>query len=310
MSRFEQPEYLGLLVPDALAKMGRLELIARQVVEGFISGKHASPYKGFSVEFAEHREYTPGDDIRNIDWRVYAKSDRYYVKQYEEETNVRAYILLDCSGSMKYAGGGPDDKAALSKFDYARLLAASLTYLMLRQQDAVGLVTFDTGIRRYIPPRSRANHLQAILQQLVDTAPAEETSLGRVLHDLADRIRRRGLVIVISDGIDDAGELLAGLHHFRHARHEVLFFQVLAWDEVNFPFTNWSQFRDLEIDGRRVTLDPIGLRRAYLARVENHIEQLRAGCGRMKIDYIQADTAQPFDGMLAQYLARRSALTH
>lgn len=304
----DQPEYLKLLEPSALTRLGRLELIARQVVEGFVSGRHASPYKGFSVEFAEHREYSRGDDIRDIDWRVYAKSDRYYVKQYEEETNVRVYILVDCSGSMKYAGGGPDGGQAISKFDYARLLAAALTYLMLRQQDAVGLVTFDTGIRRYIPPRSRAGHLRAILEQLCDAAAGEETSLGRVLHDLAERVRRRGLIIVISDGIDDAEAILGGLHHFRHGRHEVLFFQTLAWDEVNFPFSNWSQFRDLEVEGRRVTLDPVGLRRAYLARVEDHVEQLRSGCGRMKVDYIRTDTSRPFDEMLALYLARRAAM--
>ncbi|MCG3180195.1 MAG: hypothetical protein BIFFINMI_02552 [Phycisphaerae bacterium] len=296
-----RPAYLDLLDPMALAKLGRLELIARQVVEGFVSGRHKSPYKGFSVEFAEHREYSPGDDIRDIDWRVYGKSDRYYIKQYEEETNLRANILLDASGSMAYAG------KTVSKFRYAQMLAASLAHLMLRQSDAVGLVTYDSTVRRYIPPRSRASHLRAMLEEMSDTQPGGETSLGGIFHDVAERIFRRGLVVVISDLFDDVDRLLGGLHHFRYKRHEVLLIHVMAPEELTFPFTSWTQFRNLERADHRLQLDPRSVRDQYLQAVASFVGQLRRETGRMEIDYIQVDTATPFDVALSGYLGRRMA---
>lgn len=297
-----RPAYLELLSATALGRAGRLELIARQVVEGFVSGRHKSPYKGFSVEFAEHREYSPGDDIRDIDWRVYGKSDRYYIKQYEEETNVRATILLDASGSMKYAGPG-----AVSKFRYAQMLAASLSHLMLHQADAVGIVTFDSAVRRFIPPRSRPSHLRVLLEELEATVAGGETALGEIFHDIAERIGRRGLVIVISDLFDNVDRLMSGLHHFRYKRHEVMLLHVMATDELTFPFSNWSQFRSLESAGHRVQLDPRAVREQYLRAVEQFTEQLARDAGRMRIDYVQMDTATPFDKALSSYLARRMA---
>src|ERR1035437_225332 len=211
-----QPEYMRLLDGDALAKIHKLELIARGVVEGFVSGRHKSPYKGFSVEFAEHRQYAPGDDTRDLDWRVYGKSDRYYIKQFIEETNLRATILLDASGSMAYTGklAAKHGGKAVSKFVYGQYLSASLAHLMIHQQDAVGLATFDTQVRRYIPSRSRVSHLRAILEELAGTVAGSETNLSPILHDLAERVHRRGLVVIISDLFDDPEAVLNALHHF------------------------------------------------------------------------------------------------
>ena len=302
-----QPDYMRLLDPEALAKVHRLELIARGVVEGFVSGKHKSPYKGFSVEFAEHRQYVPGDDLRDLDWRVYGKSDRYYVKQYIEETNLRATILVDASGSMKYVGNqaARHNGERLSKFRYAQYLAASLAHLMIHQQDAVGLVTFDTELRRYIPARSRSNHLRVLLEELNTTAPGEETALSPIFHDVAERIHRRGLVIIISDLFDELDPLLQALHHFRYRKHEVLLLHVVAEEELTFPFDQWSVFKDLELGSRRVQLDPRSVRAEYLDRIRKHIRRLEMGCGQMGVDYVPTVTNQPFDVALAQYLAHR-----
>ncbi len=294
--------YFELIKPESLAKLGRLELIARQVVEGFISGKHKSPFKGFSVEFAEHREYTPGDDLRDLDWRVFARSDRYTIKQYEEETNLRATILLDASGSMAYAD------STVSKLRYAQFVAATLAHLMLHQQDAVGLVTFDAEMRRYIPPRSKPSHLRVLLEEMESTEPGGETSLSSVLHYVADRIRRRGLVVLISDCFDDVDALISGLHHFRHRKHEVVLMQVMAPEELTFPFRRWSQFRCLEAPSTRLMLDPASVRDAYLRRVGAFLTDLKRRCGEMEIDYVQLNTAEPYDDALVRYLAFRAAL--
>ncbi|HUU59937.1 MAG TPA: DUF58 domain-containing protein [Phycisphaerae bacterium] len=304
-----QPKYMRLLDPEALAKIHKLELIARGVVEGFVSGRHKSPYKGFSVEFAEHRQYTPGDDLRDLDWRVFGKSDRYYVKQYIEETNLRATILLDASGSMKYTGrqAAKHDGKPLSKFEYGQYLAASLGHMMIHQQDAVGLVTFDTRIRRYIPARSRVSHLRVILKELTETRPGDETALAPIFHDIADRAHRRGLVIVISDLFDDPEQILTALHHFRYKKHEVVLLHVLAEEELTFPFGQWSVFRDLEVSGRRVRLDPRAVRAEYLDQVRRFIRRIELGCGQMSIDYVPMSTARGFDIALAYYLARRRA---
>jgi len=301
------PEYLRLLDGDALAKMAKLEFIARGVVEGFVSGRHRSPYKGFSVEFAEHRQYAPGDDIRDLDWRVLAKSDRYYIKQYVEETNLRATILLDCSGSMKYAGDAAAkiDGKPLSKHQYAQYLAATLSHMMIHQQDAVGLVTFDTKVRRYIPPRSRASHLRVLLGELSDAAAGEETSLATIFHDIAERAHRRGLIIIISDLFDDAEEILNAMHHFRYRKHEVLVFHVMAEEELTFPFDRWSEFRDLEVANQRLELDPRAIRASYLDRVRDFTKRIELGCGQMEVDYVPLSTKDPFDEALARYLANR-----
>ncbi|MFP4216074.1 MAG: DUF58 domain-containing protein [Phycisphaerae bacterium] len=298
---------MKLLAPEALAKIARLEYVARGVVEGFVAGRHRSPYKGFSVEFAEHRQYTPGDDIRDLDWRVYGKSDRYYIKQYIEETNLRSTILVDASGSMSYTGkqAAELDGRRMSKFEYARHLAACLAYLLVHQQDAVGLVTFDTAIRRYIPARSRVSHLTAILNELVDTDAGDETSLAPIFHDIAERVHRRGLIIVISDLFDDPDPLLQALHHFRHRKHEVMLLHVMAEEELTFPFTNTSMFEDLEKTDNRLQLDPRAIRAEYLDRVRAHLDALEQGCGQMAIDYVPMSTATGFDEALANYLAAR-----
>jgi len=309
--RSTQPAYMRLLDPDALAKIHRLELLARGVVEGFVSGRHKSPYKGFSVEFAEHRQYVPGDDIRDLDWRVFGKSDRYYIKQYIEETNLRAVILLDASGSMRYVGqqAAKHDGRPLSKFQYGQYLAASLAHLMIHQQDAVGLVTFDTKVRRYIPSRARVSHLRGILQELSQTEPGEETALAPIFHDIAERAHRRGLIVVISDLFDNPDEILSAFHHFRYRKHEVLVLHVMAEEELTFPFDRWSQFHDLEVDSRRIQLDPRAVRAEYLDRVRQFIHKIEVGCGQMDVDYVPLSTKRSFDVALAHYLANRRGRT-
>ncbi len=291
----------SLFDPKTLAKFANLELIARQVVEGFISGRHKSPFKGFSVEFAEHRQYTPGDEIRYIDWRTYAKSDRYYIKEFEEETNLRSYVLLDASGSMRYAG-----RDQVSKFRYGSFLAAALAYMMLHQQDAVGLVTYDTDIRRYIPPRARPNHLRVIMEELERTEPGGETELADVYHGLAERVKRRGLVVIISDFFADTAPLLGALQHFRHRKHELVLFHVMAPDELSFPFQGWVEFRNLELAEDKLRIDPTRLRAEYLERVKAFIAELKRGCGNIRADYVQLSTATPFDYALARYLSARA----
>jgi uncharacterized protein (DUF58 family) len=307
----EQADYMRLLDPQALAKIHRLELIARGVVEGFVAGRHRSPYKGFSVEFAEHRQYAPGDDIRMLDWRVLGRSDRYYVKQFIEETNLRATVLVDASASMRYTGqrAATREGKRLSKFEYAQLVAASLSHLMIHQQDAVGLVTFDTEVRRYIPPRSRVSHLRAILAELHETKPGGETALAPVLHDIAERIRRRGLVVIVSDALDDVEEILNALHHFRYRKHEVILLHVLADEEVTFPFDRFGRFRDLEGPSTQVQLDPRAIRAQYLREVGKFLHRLETGCGSMSVDYVPLSTRRDFDVALSHYLAHRRSHT-
>ena len=304
------PDYFRLLDPEAMAKIGRTELLARQLVEGFISGRHRSPYRGFSVEFAEHREYTPGDDLRDLDWRVYAKSDRYYIKQYIEETNLRATILLDASGSMAYRGtaASTHNGKPLSKFEYARFLAASLVRLLLNQQDAVGLVTFDDNVRRYLPSRSRSNHLSVLLEEMFRTEPGRDTALAPVFHDIAERVHRRGLLIVISDLFDGAEDILKALHHFRFRKHEVIVMHVMAEEELTFPFTRWSEFKDLEHDGNRLELDPESFREPYLAEMRAFLKTIERGCGEISVDYVPFSTRQDFGMAFAGYLSHRRSL--
>ncbi|MBI1924537.1 DUF58 domain-containing protein [Candidatus Poribacteria bacterium] len=288
------------LDPVALSRLGGMELVARLVVEGFITGLHKSPYQGFSVEFAEHRQYMPGDEIRYIDWKVYGKSDRYYIKKFEEETNLRAYILLDASGSMNYRY---DDKG-ITKFEYGCYLAASLTYLMLKQRDSVGLAVFDTTIKEYIPPRGAATHLHAIMSVLEKVQPGNETHISAIFHELAKRIIRRGLVIVVSDLLDQPSEVLSALKHFRHRKHEVIVFHLLDKAEMTFPFQGPVVFRDMET-GRTLPTQAEALKAGYLEQLTGFIQDYRRGCGASLIDYVQIDTATPFDYALSSYLARR-----
>jgi uncharacterized protein (DUF58 family) len=285
--------------PSSLAKYGRLTMVARNVVEGFLTGVHKSPYKGFSVEFAEHRQYFPGDEIRHIDWRAYGKTDRYYIKEYEEETNLKAHLLIDASGSMGYRG------QHASKFQYAQYVAASLAYLMLHQLDAVGLVTHDTRVRQMIPPRANAKHLLNLLHTLEETQPGGETSMAPIWHELASQIKRRGLVIILSDCFDQIGPLMHALRHFRHRRHEVLLFHILAPEEIEFPFKKWTQFRNLEVRDHKLLVDPKQLRKEYLRNFQTFCKQLREQAGQMEIDYHLMRTDEPVERALGIYLTKR-----
>jgi uncharacterized protein (DUF58 family) len=296
--------------PSSLAKYGRLSMMARNVVEGFLTGVHKSPYKGFSVEFAEHRQYYPGDEIRHIDWRVLGKTDRYYIKEYEEETNLKAYLLVDASGSMAYQSR--ERQVAQrpeigTKFQYAQFVAASLAYLMLHQLDAVGLVTHDNKIRTMLPPRASSKHLMHILQTLEETQPGGETSMAPLWHELAGKLRRRGMIVILSDCFDQLAPLMRALQHFRHSRHEVILFHILAPEEIEFPFRKWTQFRNLETPGHRLLVDPQRLRKEYLENFNNFCTQLRRQAGQMQIDYHQMRTDEPVEKALGIYLTKRQS---
>ncbi len=288
------------LEPAALARLKNLSLVARGVVEGFISGLHSSPYKGFSVEFAEHRKYTPGDNPRHLDWRILARTDRLYIKQYEEETNLRAHVLLDTSASMDYPANGP-----LTKLQYGAYLTAALSYLMTRQQDAVGLTTFDTAVRLDMPAGSSPRHFDEMMKQLEAVRPGHETDLGSTLHRLADRFKRRCLIILISDLHDDPDAVDRALHHFRHKRHEVILFHVLDPTEIEFPFRDTASFLDLET-GNRIQVDPAYVRDDYKRRVQEFLDRYRRICADCQIDYVLAETSTPYDFMLSRYLEKRN----
>jgi uncharacterized protein (DUF58 family) len=288
------------LEPQALARVKNLSVVARGVVEGFISGLHASPYKGFSVEFAEHREYTAGDDPRYLDYRMLARSDRLYVKQYEEETNMRVQVLLDTSGSMGYSFDG-----RLNKLEYGSYLTAVLSYLMTRQQDSVGLTTFDTEIRLDMPARSSPRHFSEMMHRLEAITPGQRTDVAETLHKLADRFKRRCLIVLISDLYDEPEEVIRALHHFRHRRHEVILFHVFDKAEIDFPFRDVTTFRDLETN-ERIQVDPSYVRGPYAAQIEKFIENYRRACAEAQIDYVLTDTSVPYDFMLTKYIAKRS----
>jgi len=276
-----------------------MSLRARYVVEGLLSGLHESPYRGYSVEFAEHREYAPGDEIRRIDWKAYGKFDRYFVKEYEEETNLRAYLLLDASASMDYGSQG------ISKFDYGCYLAVSLAYLMLRQGDDVGLVTFGAQVQRYIPPRSGLKHLQAVTSLLEATQPQGETHLDQALREIGGKLKKRGMIIVISDLFDAPDLVLRALKYFRHRRNEVMVFHLLDKNELDFPFDRLTVFEDIEDVRSRVLADPRAIRQAYLQQLQSFIEEYRRECRREWIDYNLFPTTTPLDIALTRYLARR-----
>ena len=290
-----------LLDPHFISKLTRLDLTARLVVEGFLTGLHRSPYHGFSVEFAEHRQYMPGDPLRHLDWRVLAKSDRKFIKQYEEETNLRAMLLVDTSASMGYGSHG------ITKLDYARQLAASLAYLMLRQNDAVGMFAFATGRAELIPPRSTLGHARPLLLLLERLTPGGATDFASSLHSLAERMNRRGLVVLISDLLDDPERIAQAIHHFRHKKHEVLVFHVLDPQEVAFDFEREAVYVDLET-GERVTTRPQELRPDYRARVSAWRDQIRQFCIEKRAEYVPLTTDQPFDRALLEYLSKRARL--
>ncbi|MFH1422492.1 MAG: DUF58 domain-containing protein [Planctomycetota bacterium] len=294
-------DYRKYLDPKALSKISRLELKARLIVEGFISGLHKSPYHGFSVEFAEHREYVPGDDIKHIDWKVWGRSDRFYIKQYEQETNLRSYVLLDTSESMRY-GSDPD----VTKYTYGCYVAASLSYLMLRQQDAVGMALFDKDIHQFVPATSVGAQLKHVLYEMDKCDPMQKTNIGMVLHNLAERITKKGLIIIISDMFDNIDSIMFGLRHLRHKKHEVLLFHILDKYERSFPFDSMTLFKGLE-EYPELIADPRALKKAYLRELGKFIDELKRGCRNNKVDYVLIDTGTSLDVALTTYLAMRSA---
>ena len=285
--------------PGKLTQISRMELVARQAVEGFLSGLHPSPYYGSSVEYADHRPYTMGDEIRTIDWKLLAKTDKYYVKLFEEQTNTRCTLLLDVSNSMKF---GPNPLA--TKLEYACQLTAALSYLAIRQNDAVGLTLFDSDIRQYLPARSTAYHFRQILDQLETVEAGSDTGIGHVLHQMAARVKQRGLVIVISDLIDDVDAITDGLAHFRYKKHEVIVFHILDTAEIDFPYDKTTRFKDIEGTGS-IIANPRSVKTKYQERLNQWLDDVRRGCLERGIAYELATTDTPWDQTLRAYLARR-----
>jgi uncharacterized protein (DUF58 family) len=284
-----------------MSRFAKLQLLARQLVEGLSSGLHRSPHKGASVTFKQHRAYVPGDELRHLDWRAFARSDRFYIKEYEQETNLQATLAVDLSGSMAYRG-----KAATgSKADYARALARSLAALLIRQQDAVGVVTFDTKIRGHVPPRSRPGHLRVLDAALEAGAVGGETSLSGVLRELGPRLGRRSLLLLISDCLDDSSALVRALAQLRQQQHEILVIQILDREEVDFPFEGWTRFESLENTAEQILVDPSALRRTYMENLERHRSALRDGCGRHRMALYEMTTDVPAEDALPVLLRER-----
>ncbi len=301
-------QQLQYLQPDVVSKLSNIELLARLVVEGFITGLHKSPYHGFSVEFAEHRQYMPGDEIRRVDWRVFGKTDRFYVKQFEEETNLKSYIVIDTSASMRFASE-IDKKGTkrMAKITYASYIAASLSYLMLQQRDAVGLLLYDSAVRTVIPPHATKQHLRRVLIELEKISPSRSTNSAAALHQLAERISRRGLVIVLSDLFDNPASVVAALKHFRHNHHEVLVMQILDPLERSFAFGSDAVFKDIET-GEMLTTQPHHIQKAYQKAMGDFIELYKKECRENMIDYVLLDTSTPFDVALLNYLNKRKRI--
>ena len=290
------------LDPRTLAKLHGLQLRARHLVEGYVAGLHRSPHHGLSIEFAEHREYAPGDDLRYVDWKVFGRTDKIYLKQYEDETNLISYILLDGSQSMCYKG----PESAMSKLEYAQCIAAALSWLILQQQDAVGLVTFDQEVRALVRPSSNPSHLKQLLHVMDSVAPERKTATGPIFHDLAERLKKRGVVLILSDLLDDVAAMTAGLKHFRHRGHDVVIFHVLDGAELEFPFQRPTMFKGLE-QIPELLADPRSLRRAYLDEVAQFLQSIRRACRNYQIDYELMRTDQSLDVALSRYLALRMA---
>ncbi|MCX7834403.1 MAG: DUF58 domain-containing protein [Ignavibacteria bacterium] len=315
-------DYRRFLIPSVVARLSNIELKAKFVVQGFIAGLHKSPYHGFSVEFAEHRQYTPGDDLRYLDWKLLARTDRYYIKQYEEETNLKAYILLDISRSMSFSSKNSYSKRKnkffkknnsenlsdeLSKLEYASYIAASLAYLMILQRDAVSLVTYDEKIRTYIPPHSTKANLQLILKELQNLKPSSKTNTLNSLNAIAEKIKRRGLIIIISDFLDNQSEVINCFKHFRYDKNEVIVFQVLDVAEKNFLFDDIAYLKDMET-GEEIYVQPSQIKDSYDKFVENFISEYRNQCIKNNIDYELLTTSTPFDVSLLRYLNKRMRL--
>jgi uncharacterized protein (DUF58 family) len=297
------PDSKRFLHPEAIKRISRMELRARHIVEGFLSGMHRSPYFGQSVEFLQHREYVAGDDLRHVDWKVWARQDRLYVKQFEEDTNVRCTLLVDVSNSMAY-GNGP-----LTKYEYACTLASSLAYLILRQQDGVGSVAFDERIRMQVPVRSKRNHLNSIIESLNVTRPADKTEMYRIFHSVAESFPRRGMMVLVSDMLADREGLIKGLRLLRQRGHDVLVFHILDDDELDFPFSGPTRFDGLETDDF-LNCNPRSLREGYLEAMGEFLDDVRRQCARNTIDYALIRTSESLDVALATYLSNRLGMHH
>jgi uncharacterized protein (DUF58 family) len=297
----DSPNYLD---PETLARLNGLDLKARLIVEGFVSGLHRSPYHGFSVEFAEHREYVPGDDLRYVDWKVFGKNDRYYLKQFEEETNFACSLLLDTSESMNYRSA----KAPMSKLDYAKHVAAAIAYLTIQQQDASGLVTFSDSVQDFIRPSSQPSHLRQLFHLMENASSGGDTSLGPVLHDLAERIRKRGLVILFSDLFDDPDTLFMGLKHFRHRRHDVSVLQIIDPAEQDFPFEEPTLFKGMEQPLESLT-EPRSIAKAYRAEFAEFLSTVASGCRDLGMNYHLLRTDQSLGTALTSFLQARSRMS-
>jgi uncharacterized protein (DUF58 family) len=296
---------MAYLDPTVISKISRLDLKAKYVVEGFIAGMHKSPFKGYSVEFAQHRGYVAGDDLKHLDWKVWGKNERFYIKQYEAETNLVCNVLVDASASMAYVGQGAKDR--MSKLEYAKLTAASLAYLILNQSDAVAVGMFNEQLLDYAQKSTRKVHIHRICKILEETPPKGRTGVGAILHTMAERVKRRGIFFIISDLFEDTEEILKGFQHLRHGGHEVVVLHVLDDDELTFPFEGMVQFKGLEIE-EMVLCHPRSVRTAYLEELQKHLNRVKVVCQRNRIDYVLCDTRTPVDVALAAYLAKREHL--
>jgi uncharacterized protein (DUF58 family) len=292
------PDSRRFLHPESIARIARLQLRARYIVEGFLSGMHRSPYFGQSVEFLQHRPYVTGDDLRHLDWKVWARQDRLYIKQYAEDTNLRCTLLVDVSASMEYGNG------SLNKYEYACTVAASLAYLVLRQQDAVGCAVFDDRIRSKLPTRSKWNHMDSILDTLNVNQPRDKTDLHGILHKVADSYPRRGMMVLVSDLLADPESTLRGLKLLRQRGHDVLVVHVMDDEELEFPFTGPLRFEGLETPDH-LNCNPRALREGYLEALGRFLERIRRGCAHAMIDYALLRTSEPLDAALAAYLSTR-----
>jgi uncharacterized protein (DUF58 family) len=288
------------LHPETIARISRLDMRARHVVEGFISGMHKSPFFGHSVEFIQHREYTPGDDIRHLDWKVWSKTDRFYIKQFEAETNLRCTMVVDVSESMHYGRGH------LNKYSYGCTAAACLGYLILKQQDAVGLITFDADLRQQVPSRSALTHIDAICKAMDVSRPREKTDIEKILRRVTESISSRGLIVIISDLLTDREPLMRGLEMLIHRKHDILLFHVLDDDEVNFPFAGTTRFEGME-QLPNLLCDPRALRDGYIEALEEYLTEVRRGCVQRGIDYQLVKTGDYLDAVLSKFLHHRMA---
>ncbi|MGB9720061.1 MAG: DUF58 domain-containing protein [bacterium] len=289
--------YLNL---EVLARLSKLDLKARLVVEGFLTGLHHSPYKGFSQEFTDYRPYMPGDELKSIDWKVYGRRDRFYIREYQEETNLRAYILLDKSGSMGYGRN-------ITKLEYAKFLSACLAYLLYKQRDGVGIITFDTKINDFVPASAKKMNFTRILQAIDGISPGNETSLARVLFELGQKIKRRALVIIISDLFDQPNMVLKSLKSFRARKHEIIVFQILDPQEFTFPFSETAIFQDMETD-ENLVVEPGAIRDSYRKKFKEFLNSYNQGMLESRIDYELVNTTETFDRALFSYLQKRSRL--